>query len=340
MIMQATKKLMNRENLSAEESRAVMEQIMTAQASPAQMAAYLTALNLKGETSDEILGSAQAMRDKVQRITHKQKKLFDNCGTGGDGSGTFNISTTTSFILAGYGLAVAKHGNRSITSQCGSADLLQALGACIDLTPEQVGECIDQIGIGFLFAPNLHPAMKNVAPVRKELGFRTIFNILGPLTNPAFATHQLIGVFDSSYTEKLAIVAKKLGMVATYVVYNLMHVDELTTAGPNKVSVAENGSASSFLLNPEDIGFGACQLSDLKGGTAEENAKITLAVLGGEKGPRRDTVLLNAGVALLVSDEAGSIKEGVALAADCIDNNKALAKLNDFIEYTKSFGNA
>jgi anthranilate phosphoribosyltransferase len=340
MISEAIKKLMSSENLTAKESRAVMEQIMNGEASPVQMAAYLTALSRKGETSDEILGSAQAMRDNVRRIEHNQKKTFDNCGTGGDGSGTFNISTTTSLVLAGCGLAVAKHGNRSITSRCGSADLLQTLGARIDLSPEQVGRCIDEIGIGFLFAPNLHPAMKNVAPVRKELGFRTIFNILGPLTNPAFATHQLIGVFDSEYTEKLAIVAKKLGSIETFVVYNLLHIDELTTAGPNRVSVADNGSVTSFRLNHEDYGFNTCRLDDLRGGTAEENADITRAILEGEKGPRRDTVLLNAGVALMVAEEAESVKSGIALATEGIDSGKANAKLNQFIEYTQSFENA
>jgi anthranilate phosphoribosyltransferase len=331
---------MNSENLSVDESRSVMDEIMTGQASPVQISAYLTALSFKGETVNEILGSAQAMRDKVNRIEHHQEKLFDNCGTGGDHSGTFNISTTVSFVIAGCGLTVAKHGNRSITSKCGSADLLQALGARIDLSPEQVGQCIDQIGIGFLFAPALHPAMKNVAPVRKELGFRTIFNILGPLTNPAFATHQLIGVFDGTYTEKLAEVARRLGVEKIFVVHSLLRVDELTTAGPNKVSMAENGTASSFQLNPEDFGFAVGKLEDLKGGSAEENAEITLSIMGGEKSPRRDTVLLNAGAALMVSGEADSIEEGIAIAADGIDSGRALEKLIEFINLTRSFKDA
>lgn len=340
MIHESIGKLLDRQPLTAEESRAAMMQIMENSVPSVQVAAYLTALRLKGETADEILGSAQAMRDHVCRVEHKQSRLFDSCGTGGDNSGTFNISTTTAFVIAGCGVAVAKHGNRSITSQCGSADVLEALGANLQLTPEQVGRCIDEIGFGFLLATRLHPAMKNVAPYRKSLGFRTVFNILGPLTNPAFATHQLIGVFDPEITETLAIVAKKLGMENAVIVHNLNSVDELTTASANKVSYADNGSAATYHLYPEDFGFPICQTADLRGGTAEENAAIMRAILGGVQGPRRDTVLLNAGLSLYVAGEAESIEKGIRLARECVDSGKALAKMKDFIEMTTSFTNA
>ncbi|MFQ6003085.1 MAG: anthranilate phosphoribosyltransferase [Candidatus Zixiibacteriota bacterium] len=339
MIKLAINKLIQRKDLSAEESKKVMGQIMSQEASPAQVAAYLTALRLKGETPEEILGSAQAMRENVVRIEHHQEKLFDHCGTGGDGAGTFNISTTSAFILAACGLAVGKHGNRCVSSQCGSADLLQALGADIFLSPDQVGTCIDQAGIGFLFAPLLHPAMKHVAPIRKELGFRTVFNILGPLTNPAFATHQLIGVFDADYTEKLALVAQRLGLRKTFVVFNLKNIDELTTLGPNKVSTVSDGTPTSFFLNPEDFGFQKSKIEELKGGTAEENARITLSILKGEKGAKRDTVVFNAALALLVGEIVKSVKEGIDLAAECIDSGRALNKLETFINFTNSFKN-
>jgi anthranilate phosphoribosyltransferase len=340
MIVDATHMLMDRLDLTVEESRGVMEEIMSAHATPVQVAAYLTALRLKGETADEILGAAQAMRNKVRRIKHRQKRLFDSCGTGGDHSGTFNISTTTAFVIAGCGVPVAKHGNRSVTSQCGSADVLEALGANLELTPEQIGQCIDKIGIGFLFAPNLHPAMKNVAPVRKSLGFRTVFNILGPLTNPAFTTHQMIGVFDPDITEILAMVAKKLGIKNTIVVHNLQCVDELTTASVNKVSVAKNGSAVSYQLHPREFGFETCEPDDLQGGSAQENAAILKAILDGEKGPRRDTVVFNAGLSLMVAGEVRSIKDGIRLASEGIDSGLAREKLDEFILMSQSFAHA
>ena len=340
MIKQATSKILAGENLSADESRQVMQQIMSGDASPVQMAAYLTALRQKGETSEEILGAAQVMRDKVHRVRHHQDVIFDNCGTGGDGAGTFNISTTASFVIAACGLAVGKHGNRSVSSQCGSADVLQALGADISLSSQQMATCIDEIGIGFLFAPSLHPAMKQVAPVRKELGFRTIFNILGPLTNPAFATHQLIGVFDGSYTEPLATAAGKLGIKKVAVVYNLRNIDELTTAGTNRVSFADNGTVRTETLEPRELGFAPCRPEDLSGGTAEESAAITMAILNGEKGPGRDTVILNAAVALMVADKVDDIVSGIAQAAESIDSGRAHRKLTSFVKLTQVLGNA
>jgi anthranilate phosphoribosyltransferase len=338
MIAQATKKLIDKQDLSAGESKEVMRLIMSGQATPVQMAAYLTALRLKGETRDEILGSAQAMREKVSRVEHHQENLFDNCGTGGDGAGTFNISTTAAFVLAACGLKLGKHGNRSVSSRCGSADLLQALGANILLSPAQVGRCIDEVGIGFLFAPLLHPAMKQVAPVRKELGFRTVFNVLGPLTNPAFATHQLIGVFDADYTETIASVADELGLKRIFVVFNVEGLDELATVGTNRVSTVRNGRIETFFLDPEDLGFARCRMEDLKGADAEENARITMDILKGKDGPRRDTVILNAALGLLAGDRVETMDEGATLAAEAIDSGKALSTLETFIDFTSGFG--
>jgi len=340
MIQPAINKLVRKENLTVEESREAMKLIMSGEVSFAQMAAYLTALRLKGETKEEILGSAQVMREKVLRVEHHQEKLFDNCGTGGDGAGTFNISTTCAFVLAASGLAVGKHGNRCVSSQCGSADLLQALGANILLGPDQVGRCIDEVGIGFLYAPLLHPAMKQVAPIRKELGFRTIFNLLGPLTNPAFATHQLIGVFDSGYAEKLAWVAQNLGVKKVFIVFNLQNIDELTTAGMNQVSTIHEGQLKTFFLQSEDFGFHKSRIEELKGGTAEENARITLNILNGENGPKRDTVILNAALGLLAGEQVESIPEGIELAKECIDSGRALKMLKTFIRFTQGLKDA
>ncbi len=340
MIREELNKVLDGENLSANESRHVIDLIMSGKVSHVQIAAFLTVLRQKGETSDEIIGAAQAMRDKVVRINHNQKNLFDNCGTGGDGAGTFNISTTTSFVLAGCGLAIGKHGNRSVSSQCGSADVLQALGVEISLSPEQVGQCMDEIGIGFLFAPNLHPAMKEVVPVRRELGFRTIFNLLGPMTNPAFATHQMIGVFDESYTSLLANASGKLGIDRVGVVYNQCGIDEITTAGPNKVNFAFNGTKEELLFDPDEYGFNKCTVKDLAGGTAEENAGITRSILSGEQGPKRDTVILNTAIGLFIAEKADDIEEGIEQAIECIDSGQAAAKLKLLIETTKGFSNA
>jgi anthranilate phosphoribosyltransferase len=280
------------------------------------------------------------MRNHVRRVEHHQDAVFDNCGTGGDGAGTFNISTTTSFVIAGAGLAVAKHGNRSVSSSCGSADLLEALGANISLTPEMMGTCIDEIGIGFLFAPLLHPAMKNVAPVRKALGIRTIFNLLGPLTNPAFVTHQMIGVCGEEYVEKIALAAREIGIERVFVVYNHRRIDELTTAGINQISAAGNGVADNFELHPTAYGFAECTLEDLQGGTPEENVRITNEILAGEPGPCRDSVILNAAVALFAAEKVGNIEDGIALAAESIDSGQAAAILKRFIEFTNRVRNA
>ena len=340
MLKEAIIKLIDRQDLTSDESRAIMEQIMSGDGSAVQIAAYLTALRQKGETSAEIMGSAQAMRENAIRVNHHQPLLFDNCGTGGDGAGTFNISTTASFVLAACGLALGKHGNRSVSSKCGSADLLTALGANINLTPAQIGRCIDKVGIGFLFAPNLHPAMKNVAPIRKELGFRTIFNLLGPLTNPASATHQLIGVFDGKYVPTVAAAARSLGVKRIMVVYNQCRIDELTTAAINEVCFASNGNSENMLIDPSEFGFNKCTIEELGGGTSDENAAITLEILQGQKGPMRDTVILNAAAALMVAESAGSIKDGIKMAGEAIDSGRAQKKLESFIQFTNGFENA
>ncbi len=340
MIREEINKVLDGVDLSTDESNHVIDLIMSGKVSHIQIAAFLTALRQKGETSDEIIGAARAMRDKVVRINHHQEALFDNCGTGGDGAGTFNISTTTSFILAGCGLAIGKHGNRSVSSQCGSADVLQELGVDIILTPEQVGLCIDEIGIGFMFAPALHPAMKEVVPVRKELGFRTIFNLLGPMTNPAFATHQMIGVFSGSYTSLLADAAGELGIKRVGVVYNQCGIDEITTAGPNKINFVFNDTKEELLFDPEEYQFKKCSIEDLAGGNAEENAGITRSILNGELGPKRDTVILNSAIGLLIAEKVGDIKEGIEQAVEAIDSGQATDKLDKLIAFTRGLSNA
>jgi len=340
MIREELHKVLDGTDLSADESFRVIDEIMSGTVSHIQIAAFLTALRQKGESANEIIGAARAMRNKVVRINHNQQTLFDNCGTGGDGAGTFNISTTTSFVLAGCDLAIGKHGNRSVSSQCGSADVLQALGVDITLDFEQVGKCIDEVGIGFLFAPALHPAMKAVVPVRKELGFRTIFNLLGPMTNPAFATHQMIGVFSGSYTFLLANAARELEIERTGVVFNECGIDEIATAGLNKISYAFNGSIDEVIIDPEEYGFKRCEIKDLAGGTANRNAALTRSILNGEKGPRRDTVVLNAAVGLVIAEKAGDIREGIELSTQSIDSGRAREKLNELIAFTGGATNA
>ncbi len=285
---------------------------------------------------NEITGCARAMRRAATRVHPSHDSLIDTCGTGGDKAGTFNISTTTAFVVAGANVHVAKHGNRSVSSKSGSADVLKALGVALELTPDQVAQCIDEIGIGFLFAPLLHPAMKYAIGPRRELGVRTIFNILGPLTNPADAKAQLLGVYDPALTDVLAHVLKALGSRAAYVVHGHGGLDELTTTGPNRVShfgVGDtNGTVVTETLDPQDVGFELATREELAGGDPEANAAITLALLSGrERGPRRDVVLLNAGAALLVSGTATDLPGGIAQAAESIDSGAALEKLQALI---------
>lgn len=315
------------QHLTEQEASEAMEALIGGEATPAQMAALLVALRLKGETVEEITGCARAMRARATPIPHRQPFVVDTCGTGGDGAGTFNISTTAAFVVAGAGVPVAKHGNRAASSQAGSADVLEALGIPIDLAPEDVGRCIDEVGIGFLFAPTVHAAMRHVAPVRREIGLRTIFNFLGPLTNPAGARAQLVGVFRADLTEPLARVLGNLGVERAMVVHGLEGVDEISISGPTRVSEYRDGTVRTYEIVPEDAGLERAAPEAIRGGTAAENARITLGVLEGRPGPHRDVVLLNAGAALVTAGRAGSLREGARLAAEAIDSGRALAKL-------------
>ncbi|MBN2006645.1 MAG: anthranilate phosphoribosyltransferase [Anaerolineae bacterium] len=336
MIKEALNQLLEGKSLTMAQAEGVMDQVMAGEATPAQIAGFLIALRVKGETVDEITGCARAMRRAAIQVTPQKNGLVDTCGTGGDKSGTFNISTTTAFVVAGAGLRVAKHGNRSVSSQSGSADVLGALGVNLDLTPEQVAACIDEVGIGFLFAVKLHPAMKHAIGPRRELGVRTVFNILGPLTNPAGAQAQVLGVYDPALTEVLANVLRELGSRAAYVVHGDGGLDELTTTGPNRISVfgvaPGNGAVVTQMLDPRDLGFERATPADLRGGDPAANAEITRAILAGQdRGPKRDVTLLNAAAALHAGGLATDLADGVAKAAESIDSGAALRKLEELV---------
>lgn len=341
MIRETINQLLEGQSLPAEQAEVVMDEIMTGSATPAQIAGFLVALRVKGETADEITGCARAMRRAAVPVRPERTDVIDTCGTGGDRAGTFNISTTTAFVVAGAGLGVAKHGNRSVSSRSGSADVLEALGVNINLTPEQAALAIDEIGVGFIFAPNFHPAMRYAIGPRRELGVRTVFNVLGPLTNPAGAAAQLLGVYDPSLTEVLAHVLQQLGSRAAYVVHGFGRLDELTTTGPNQVSrfgvTPGNGHVVTETLDPRDLGFAPARPEDLRGGDPDENALITRDVLAGEDhGPRRDVVLLNAAAALVAGGAAADLKEGVAHAAESIDSGAAMHALDGLIAYSQN----
>jgi len=345
MIAEAIAQILDGRSLSAGKAEDVMDEIMGGEATPAQIAGFLIALRTKGETVDEITGSARAMRRAATRVEPRSTTLIDTCGTGGDGAGTFNISTTAALVVAGAGLRVAKHGNRSVSSRSGSADVLKALGVNLELTPAHVATCIDEVGIGFLFAPRLHPAMKHAIGPRRELGVRTIFNILGPLTNPAAAQAQLLGVYDAELTEVLARVLKELGSKAAYVVHGHGGLDELTTTGPNRISrfgVGDDADAViTETLDPRSLGLQIANHEDLKGGEPEENAAITRAILSGtDRGPHRDIVLLNAGAALLVGGTSPSLAEGMVKAGESIDSGSALRTLDELIALSQRLGSA
>ena len=337
MIKEALSKIVSREDLTSIEAREVMREIMLGQATPAQIGAFLTALRMKGETVDEIAGCAQAMRESAIKVEPKREALVDTCGTGGDGKGTFNISTTVAFVAAGAGLAVAKHGNRSVSSRCGSADLLQTLGVNIELSAEQIAQCIDEVGIGFLFAPRLHPAMKYALGPRQEIGLRTLFNILGPLCNPAQVKRQLLGVYHSDLTELMAKVLHALGAEHAFVVHGADGLDELSVTGTNKVSRLSNGHIETFYLDPKELGLPRASLRELAGGTIEDNVTITQALLKGEKGPRRNVVLLNTSAVLIAGGKAANFSEGLVLAVEAIDSGRAERKLQQLIEFSRSF---
>jgi anthranilate phosphoribosyltransferase len=333
MIREALSKLVERKNLTKDEARETMSEIMGGKTTPSQLSAFLTALRMKGEVVEEITGCAEAMRDAAIKIKIDADTIVDTCGTGGDKTNTFNISTAVALVAAGGGLTVAKHGNRSASSQCGSADVLEHLGMNLNAKPEKVKECIEKIGIGFLFAQMHHPAMKYAMPTRKEIGIRTIFNILGPLTNPAGANVQLLGVPLPELTEMLANVLKNLGTKAALVVHG-EGFDEISTTGETLVAELKDGKVNKYSIKPEDFDIERTTLSELQGADVNKNAKILMQVLEGEKGPYRDIVLLNSGALFYIAGKTKNIKEGIKIAEQSIDSGKALKKLEDLIKIT------
>jgi anthranilate phosphoribosyltransferase len=335
MLEQYLGKVVDRKNLSAEEAEAAMRTIMSGESDKLQTAAFLASLRTKGETEEEIAAFARVMRDMAVKITPKVEKSVDVCGTGGDLTKTFNISTTAAFITACV-VPVAKHGNRSVTSKCGSADVIEELGANLALPPRKIEECIEKIGIGFMFAPLHHQAMKNVMEVRQKLGMRTVFNILGPLTNPANATHQLIGVYDAAVTEKIARVLRILGLRKALVVHGEPGVDEVSISGKTTVSHLENGNIESYYIEPWDFGLEPALPEAIAGGDRKASAKILQDILTcKEGGAKRDVVLLNAAAAIFAADEANSIKEGFKIAKGILEEGKAAEKLEEFIRFAQ-----
>ncbi len=337
MIKQAIKKVVENKNLTREEAALTMDTIMEGEATPSQIAAFITALRMKGETIDEITGCAEKMREHAANIYPQQKNLVDTCGTGGDKSGTINISTISALVVAGAGVPVAKHGNRSVSSKCGSADVLEALGVKVDLEPKKVEECINEVGIGFIFAPKFHAAMKYAMPARKETGIRTVFNILGPLTNPAHAAAQVLGVFSADLTETMAKVLGNLGIKHALVVHGKDGLDEITISDKTKVSELKDGKIKTYEIKPEDFGVKKAKLSEILGGSKEENAKIALGILKGqEKGAKRNIVLMNAAAAIYAAGKAKNLKEGFKLAAESVDSGAANKKLEELIKFTNT----
>jgi len=348
MIKEAIAKVVSKRDLSEPEMEEVMEEIMTGKATAAQIGAFITALRMKGETADEITGAAKVMRAKAKKINinnHlvnidrdeiniEDETVLDIVGTGGDGTRTFNVSTTTAFVAAGAGLRVAKHGNRAVSSLCGSADVLENLGVNLDVTNTDVERCIREIGIGFLYAPLYHGAMKYAASPRKEVGLRSIFNLLGPLTNPAGANVQVLGVYDPSLTEMMAEVLGRLGAREAFVVSGEGTYDEISICGPTWVSHLRKGQVENFQMTPEEYGFQRAVMGDIRGGNARENARIVRNVLDGEQGPKRDMVLLNAAAAFVASGLDQNFQEGIERAKDAIDSKQAYKKLESLIQFT------
>ncbi len=335
-IREAIKKVAGYEDLSENQTRSVFEEIMSGQATPAQISSFITALRMKGETVEEITGAAKVMRQKSEKISIKggAGSVLDTCGTGGSGTDTFNISTTVAFVLAGCGVKVAKHGNRSASSRCGSADVLEELGVEINVSSRRTEKCVNEIKIGFLFAPLYHGAMKYAVVPRKEIGIRTIFNILGPLSNPASAGCQLLGVYDPDLTEVMARVLKKLGSRRAFVVHGEGPVDEVSITGRTKVSELKNGKVRTYNVTPAAFGVKKAALKDIKGGSASQNARMIKDVLSGEKGPRRDVVLINSAMALIAAGKVKDLKEGMQRAASSIDSGDAAKALEQLISMT------
>ncbi len=352
MIRESLYKVVNRQDLSEEEMIKTMTEIMEGKATQAQIGAFITALRMKGETVEEITGAARVMREKALKIGSgnglvsldrddiniDQETIVDTCGTGGDGTNTFNISTITAFVVAGAGLKVAKHGNRSVSSRCGSADVLEELGINLNITPADVERCLNEIGIGFLFAPLLHGAMKYAIGPRKEIGLRTIFNILGPLTNPAGANVQVLGVYEPELTGTLAHVLKNLGSKSAFVVHGVDCIDEISITGETLVNELKDGEVKEYTIHPEDFGLPCSSIDSIRGGNARDNAKIVRSVLNGEDGARRHVVLLNASAALVAAGKASDFKEGIEIAEESIDSGNALKKLDDLTSLTRSLG--
>jgi len=334
MIKEAITSLISGYPLTMDEAALVMEEIMGGEVTPAQFGAFVTALRLKGETIDEIAGMAKTMRAKAVPVA-TTGPVVDTCGTGGDGAHTFNISTAAAFVAAGAGLKVAKHGNRAMSSHCGSADVLEALGVNIELGAGQVARCLEEVGMGFMFAPVFHPAMKYAATPRREIGIRTVFNILGPLTNPAGAKHQVLGVADGSLVEKLAAVLGSLGATHALVVHGEDGLDEITITGQSRICEIKSGNLNSYAISPGDFGLDEADPDSLKGGTAEQNAAILRRILEGAPGPQRDVVIMNSAAVLLAGDRVATLKQGVALAGETVDNGRALAKLEQLIKLTQ-----
>ena len=333
MIKEAILKVYKHQDLTYDEAYKVMDEIMSGEASEVQMSAYLTAMSMKGETIDEITASAAAMRAHCVRLLN-DKEVLEIVGTGGDGSNSFNISTTSSIVISAAGVPVAKHGNRSASSKCGAADVLEELGVNIHIPPEKSLKCLSEINLCFLFAQNYHLSMKYVAGVRKELSIRTIFNILGPLTNPAGATMQVLGVYEKDLVEPLTEVISNLGVKSAVVVYGMDEMDEISIGDKTFVCELKDGKTRSYEISPESFGMECFSKEDIVGGDPKENAQITLSVLNGEKGPRRNAVLLNSAAGLYVAGKVGSLREGVILAGDIIDSGRALRQLEKFIECT------
>ena len=335
MIKEAISKLIQRQNLNRQEAEEVLLEIMEGKSTDAKIAALLTALRMKGETIDEIAAFAKIMRQKAVNINPKVESLVDTCGTGGDNSNTFNISTACALVVSGAGIPVAKHGNKSVSSKCGSADVLAELGINIELNPKQVEKCIEETGFGFMYAPLFHPAMKFVSNARREIGVRTIFNLLGPLTNPANAKSQLIGVFDETLLEEIVKVLKYLGS-SHVIAVNGSSLDEITVCGKTKVCELKNNKIKSYFLEPMDFGFEKSNLHQIAGGSPAENSKIIIDILNGKKGPKRDVVVMNSAAAIMASDKAKALKDAVGIAEQSIDSGNALKKLKEIITFTNA----
>lgn len=329
-------RLVAREDLTRDEAHALMGAIMAGEIEHIRSAAILTALRMKGETVEEISGFVTALRDKAIRVTPKSNGTVDTCGTGGDAQHTFNISTATAFVAAGMGIPVAKHGNRAVSSKCGSSDVLDALGIRSDLSPQAIADLVDRAGIGFMFAPAHHPAMKNVVPVRQQMGIRTVFNLLGPMANPAFVKRQLVGVFDPSLTEVVANTLRALGSEKVFVVHGMEGTDEVSIGGETRVTKLENDSVETVTMTPEDVGIERRDISELGGGNASENAKHIMDVLSGQAGAKHDAVVLNAAYVAVVADKATDLKAGADLARHAIESGAALDRLHALRDLSNS----